>query len=1076
MQKAYLYHPALGKDNIFFVTENSLWSIPIVEGGNAKKIVSGEGSVNTPLVSPDGKWVAFAFNEEGSNEIYIMPSEGGSTKRLTFHNTSSIPVGWSTDSKTIYFKSSLKSPFARTAELFSISIEGGDYTPMGIGKGDWINFHKDGNQALIGKYSSDLSYWKRYKGGTAGQIWYGTINDLNFKEILKHQAGHVLPQFDGDRVVFITDKDGIANVYSCDVNGENITQHTHNKDYYIRNLSVRDGKAVYQSAGDIYLLDLRTNESKKLEINPASPLKPEKNYFTATDAYIQDMDICDKGNSTMFTVRGKLVHLPLWSGASRVVGKKQGVRYRLSEFLNEDDDIITVSDEGDGEQIEIHYDSYLKETEIVARIEKGRVLNLMPSPDGKYAVVTTSENKMFILDIEKKKFEHIDTTSSAYMPGWSPNWSPDNRYIAYTKVPEDSDITSVYIYDMKEKDIISVTDGEFSDTQPVFDPEGKYLYFVSERYLNPHMDHRDLMFSNVSSSKPYLVVLDKDTPLPFIVPHEPEQNKKKDKKKKKEEKEEKKIVVKIDKEGLQNRIFEFPVDASAFYMIVGLKNKVMLGSVDRVGMLDWNSVEKKGMKLELYDFVENRLDPYMTDIQSFKVSKNAKWMIYRTKGKYHFAKAGEKQSPSNKDDKPSRVNGGAIDTSRIRIKVELKSEWKQIFKEIWKFTYEFFWNEDLSGVDWERVRKLYEPLIDKVNTREELNDLLWEVQGELGTSHAYIYGGDLQRNKGYKVGLLGADFEVDADKNLYKVSKIYEGDTFYDKKYSPLRMPGVNVGVGEYIHAVNGEAVDSSSHPYEKLINMANNEVVLIVSKTGDIKDAREVTVRTISSEAPLIYRDWVKNNINYVAEKTNGEAGYFHIPNMSTEGLIEFDRYFYQFVDKKGLVLDLRCNGGGFVSQNLLQRLYRKLVAFNNSRWGNEKRPETMPSNTFRGSLVVIIDQHAGSDGDIFPQSFKNLEMGTVVGKRTWGGVVGINGSKIGGTVDRGGSTHPEFAIWFVKQRYGVENHGVDPDIEVENDPKSVNEGKDNQLDVALEELKKLMDKNGYYTPDWGDIPKTSI
>ncbi len=791
------------------------------------------------------------------------------------------------------------------------------------------------------------------------------------------------------------------------------------------------------------------------------------------------MDICDKGNTTMFTVRGKLVSLPLWSGASKVFGNKQGVRYRLSEFLNEDDDIITVSDEGDNEKIEIHYNSYLKGSKVITELPSGRVLEIIPSPDGKSAAISSSEKKLYLLDIEKQKLEHIDTTASAYMPSWSPNWSPDSRYITYAKVPENSDVTSIYIYGTKGKEIIRLTDGEFSDEVPVFDPEGKYLYFVSNRYLNPHMDHRDLMFSNVSSSKPYLVVLNKDTPLPFIVPHEPEQNKKKDKKNKKdkkEDKEEKKIEVKIDKEGLQSRIFEFPVEASAFYIVVGLKNKVMLASIDKIGMLDWGNLEKKGMKLELYDFVENRLDPYMTDIQRFKVSKNAKWMIYKSKGKYHFAKAGEKQTPANKDEKPSRVNGGAIDTNRIKVRVDLKKEWKQIFKEIWKFTYEYFWNEGLSGVDWERVRKLYEPLVDKINTREELNDLLWEVQGELGTSHAYIFGGDLHKNRAYKIGLLGADFEIDKSKKLYKISKIYEGDTFYDKKYSPLTMPGVNVGEGEYIHAVNGEEVDSTSHPYEKLINLANNEVVLTVSKTGNIKDAREVTVKTISSETPIIYRDWVKKNIRYVKEKTNGKVGYFHLPNMSTEGLIEFDRYYYQFADKEGLILDLRCNGGGFVSQNLLQRLYRKLIAFDKPRWGNEKKLETMPTYTFRGSLVVIIDQYSGSDGDIFPQSFKNLEMGTIVGKRTWGGVVGINGAKLGGTVDRGGSTHPEFAIWFVKQKYGVENYGVDPDVEVENDPKSMKEGKDNQLDIALEELKKLMEKNEYFTPDWGDIPKTGI
>lgn len=1085
VQKAYLYQPALGRDRIYFISENSLWSVS-KGGGTAKRLVFGNGIVSKPTVSPDGKYIAYSFNEEGSSEVYIMPSEGGTAKRLTYHNMPSIPVGWSSDSSKLYFRSTMKSKFFRTPELYSIPVDGGEPQALNIGEGMWINIHKDGKQALIGKNSTELSYWKRYKGGTAGRIWCGDIESYEFNELTKGKAGEIMPQFDGDRIIYLSDKDGIANIYSMDKDGGNVSQHTHYRDYYVRNLNVRDGQAVFQYAGDIYMIDLKTNDTKKIDIDLASPLKPEKAYFTAGDRYIMDFDVSNDGKQSLFDVRGKQVAFPNWNGAPKIIGEKQGVRYRLSTYINinnEDDNtkaFVCISDENGDEQIELHYDSYLKEKTILANINEGRVRYLIPSNDGKKIALTTTRGKIYILGVDDKNLSEIDYSNPC--GGFvriSPSWSPDNRYIAYAKVPKDENTGSIFIYDTETKEIIRVTGDEFNDYKPAFDPDGKYLYFSSSRYINPSIDHRDLMFANVESEKPYLVVLSKDTPVPFYVPHDPESPKDKDKSKKKNGKkddddtnsEENKIEVKIDKEGIMERIFEFPVEPHSYTRVLPLKDKVILASFNRKGFRDDTPSKMRDIiNLEIYDFIENKKEPYINGVDNFKLSNNGKWIIYKSKGKYNVRKAGEKVN--EKDN--SRINGGVIDTGRIKIKVDLKKEWKQIFNEIWRMDFEFFFNEEMSGVDWIAVKNKYEPLVDRANTREELSDILWEVQGELGTSHAYIGGGDLQRNKGYRIGLLGADIEYDNNKKLYKVKKIYKGDTFYKNEFSPLIMPGVNVSEGHYIHGVNGEACTNGEHIYKYLVNTANTEVVLTVSETGNEEDAREVTVKTISNETPLIYRDWVKSNIEYVDDKTNGDAGYFHIPDMGADGLIEFDRYFYQFLDKKGLILDLRCNGGGFVSQNLLQRLYKKLVGFVKTRW--EDTVETLPSNTFRGSIVVIIDHNAGSDGDIFPQSFKNFKLGTVVGTRTWGGVVGISGSELNQTVDRGGSTQPQYAIWFVEQKYTVENYGVDPDIVVDNDPRSVHEGQDKQLDTAIDELKKLMDKNGYYEPEFGPVTKTAL
>ncbi len=1082
MQKSYKLSPALGIDKIFFVSENCLWSVD-QKGGTARRLVVGQGVVSKPIVSPDGKLITFSFTEEGSNEVYVMPSDGGTAKRLTYHNHPSIPAGWSRDSKTIYFSSSMKSKFMREPLMFSVSIDGGNIEPMNIGSYVWIDIHEDGDQVLLGKNSTDLSYWKRYKGGTAGKLFYGKLNTLNIKQLIKDEFGYVRPQFDNDRIYFLSDRDGIGNIYSMNTKGGDIKAHTDHKDFYARNLSVRDGKAVYQMGGEIYHIDLKSNKTKKIKIDTASPLKPERSHFTLNDQYIHDVDISNDGENTLLTVRGKLTLMPNWFGASKVLGKKQGVRYRLAKFLNDDQDIICASDEGDKERVELHYGSYIKDSEVLATMPEGRVKEICPSNDGKSAVVVSSRGVFYMLDVEKKSMTKFDKTDSTFV-GYKMSWSPDDRYIAYTKIIKEEVFESIFIYDTKDKEIIKVTNHEFEDYNPEFDPDGKYLYFASKRHLDPYIDHRDLNFIYPYSSKAYLLVLDKDTPIPFLVPHAPEdpnkkpddesedeENNKNDKNKTDKKDEEKKPEVKIDKDGLSDRIFEFPVDPSSYYHITGLKDKVILSSVEPEGMM---GEEFSGFKMDIYNFVENKSDDYMNDVKSFHFSRGKKWILFKQgEGGYTVRKAAEKLPPDVQKAKPNQIIGGAIDTGKISIRIDLKTEWKQIFRETWNMEKEFFWNEGMSGVNWDKVKKKYEPLVDMVNTREELSDILWEVQGELGTSHAYISGGELQGNKGYQIGLLGADFDYDKKKSLYKVSKIYKGDTFQKDAFSPLLLPGVNVKEGSYIHAINGDEIQVNEHPNKYLMKTAGKEVTLTVSDNGTIGDAREVVVPTISTEQPLVYRDWVNHNIDYVSKKTKGEVGYFHIPNMSLEGLLEFDRYFHSNINKKGLVLDIRCNGGGFTSQYFLQKLYRRLVGFVNTRWCENL--ETLPQNTFRGSLVVIIDENAGSDGDIFPRSFKNLKMGTVVGKRTWGGVVGIGGSELNVTADNGMSTQPRFAIWFTDQKYSVENHGVEPDVEVDNDPKSVNKGKDNQLDVALDELKKLMDKNGYYEPDFGPITKTA-
>jgi tricorn protease len=1078
MPSAYLNSPALGEERLFFISENSLWSVA-VGGGEAKRLVSGEGVVSHPLLSPDCSLIAYAFNEEGSIEVYVMPSEGGEAERLTFHNAPSYPAGWSLDGKTLYVRSTMHSPSSRVAELHGIATTGGASTPLSIGHALWINMHSDGNQALIGKHSVDVARWKRYQGGLAGTIWIGTFDDRRFRLLLSHRSGHVLPQFSDDRVFFITDRDGIGNVYSTETEGGNIRQHTHHSNFYARYLSVRNGKLAYQCGGDIYLNDTEGGESRRVKIELGSPLKPEKSYFVNVGRYVEGLGVSNDGRRSLFTIRGKPVSIPSWSGAARQLGTRQGVRYKLPRYLNEDGDVLCVSDESGEEEVERHFSSFSKAPVVIGKSPEGYVTHLACSHDGKRVAAGTNRRKLYLLHVEERRWEQIDESRYALWGNvrWSPAWSPDDRFIAYAKMEDEK--YSIFLYDTQGKRVLRATDPEFDDFDPDFDPGGKYLYFTSFRDINPYRDYLDINYSYPSMAKPYLLVLAKVTPLPFLFPHEEKQEGDKpggEKKKPEKEEEERKIIVEVDAEGLSDRIFEFPeVKASSWCQVTGLNDKVVIASWPVKGMLDegpWSEEgEKDEIKLEIYDLANNKIDSYLRGVSRFSFSTNREWLIYKSGGRYRVKKAGEKagEKEASRDEKPGKQSG-LLDLSRIRVKVQLREEWRQILLEAWRFQREHFWNEEMSGVDWEGVKKRYLPLLEKINTREELDDLLWEMQGELGTSHAYSMGGDFEKSRGYRVGLLGCDFSLDEDSGRYRFNRIYRGDTFYSDRHSPLSAPGVNVEEGDFLMAVNGEEVNAGVYPYAHLVNLVRTEVALLVSKTDRMEDAREVTVKTMASEFPVRYREWVKKNIRYVAEKTQGRVGYFHLPDMSTNGIVEFDRHFYQNIYKEGLIVDVRWNGGGYISQTLLQKLYRRMVGFVKSRWSN--REETIPDNTFRGSLVVIADEFSGSDGDIFPQSFKNLKMGTLIGKRTWGGVVGITlNTRL---VDRGLVTQPEYAIWFKEQGFRVENYGVDPDIEVDNDPASVLRGEDRQLDEAVREIQKLMEKQGYFVPEFEPIKKT--
>ena len=664
-------------------------------------------------------------------------------------------------------------------------------------------------------------------------------------------------------------------------------------------------------------------------------------------------------------------------------------------------------------------------------------------------------------------------------------WAPDGEWCAYS-FPSTETTRSIKLCKIETGETWLVTQPEFSDFSPAWDPDGKYLYFLSYREFSPVYDalHFDLGFP--SAMRPLLITLQKTLGNPFVPEPRPLEEEKEDKDKenpkdegeasdeKDERSEKERPPITIDLEGISQRVVAFPYPRGHYGQIAGIEGKVLFTSYpsqEVSGPFDDDSGKARGT-LHAYDFKEQKKETLVSGIDDFQLSRDGKTLVYSSGSRLRVIKAGKKAEGDPKSGSrgsPSRQNGW-INLSRIRASVIPTAEWHQMYREAWRLQRDYFWTEDMSGVDWEHVYERYLPLVDRVATRGEFSDLMWEMQGELGTSHAYEFGGDYRRSPNYAQGFLGADFAYDAESSGYRITHIPQGDAWEATKDSPLNAPGVNVRKGDILIAIGGQRLSETVSPGELLVNLASQEVQATFQSADD-GEKRAVTLKVLRSEGELRYREWVSRNRRYVHEKTEGKVGYVHIPDMSRHGYAEFHRGYLAEVSYPGLLVDVRYNGGGHVSQLLLEKLSRRRIGYDVPRWGT---PHPYPDASVLGPMVAVTNENAGSDGDIFSHCFKLMELGLLIGKRTWGGVIGISPHQM--FVDRGGTTQPEYSFWFVDVGWSVENYGTDPDIEVDYRPQDYATAADPQLDRAIAELLRQMEENPPEVPDFGERPRLTL
>lgn len=1073
--KGYFRQPTLHGNTIVFVCETDLWSVPTT-GGVARRLTAHQVDASWPQVSPDGQMIAYSAMEEGVSDVYVMPADGGTARRLTFHGGASYVCGFSRDGRDVLYATMATAPFARLFQIYAVPLTGGSPKLLPWGPARRVAFGPNG-AVVITRREQEIARWKRYKGGTKGDLWIDARGNGVFQEILAALEGNLgSPCFAGDRLYFVADHEGYGNVYSCKADGSDLKRCTDHHDFYARALSSDGKRLVYQCGADIYLYDPQSDRSTIVDVRVNSSKPQMTRKFAPAGRFLQGFSLHPDGHSLCVTTRGKPFVMGNWEREVIQLGKRDGVRYRLSQWLPDGKHIVTVSDEGGEEALEVHAlpgdDGVAPPPVRLTGLDIGHIRALFVSPVKNQVVAGNHRFELIHVDLDAKAVKVLDR--SHFEDVQAARFSPDGRYVAFIssrRLP----IEQVFIADLEAGTVHPVTREVGHDRSVAWDPDGRYLYFVSTRTWDPVYDTQIFDLGFPKGGKVYAIALRKDVESPFhpmpkplegAAPSKKDEAKKDDIKKddgKKDDpkKDDVKPIV-IDFDGIADRVIEFPIPEARYSRILASKTKIFIGETPVEGSLNRSShQEPQQARLHVYDLEALKFEPFVEGVNAFTLSKDGKTLAYRQRERIRVVKTAAK--PDAKETKVSRQTGW-VDLDRIRLSVVPRAEWGQMLREMWRLQRDHFWTADMSQLDWAEVYERYLPILNRVATRSEFSDLAWEVQGELGTSHAYEMGGDLKFGPVYPIGRLGADLVWDG--KSWIVAKIVRGDAWDRSADSPLAAPGVNIAVGDQILAVDGILVDGVTSPNELLVHKAGVDVAVAIKSAHD-GSTRRVIVRPLTSETSLRYREWVENNRAAVHAATGGRIGYVHVPDMGARGFAEFHRYYPQESYRDGIIVDVRYNGGGHVSQLLLEKLARKRLSYTVS---HHLQPIGEPMYAVDGPIVAITNEFAGSDGDIFSHGFKMLKLGILIGKRTWGGVIGIDSrnSLVDGTV----VTQPEYATWFKDVGWGVENYGTDPDIEVDIAPQDWVAGRDPQLEKAIAFALAALDSNPPLKPQFGDRP----
>jgi tricorn protease len=1064
-------YPDVNKDKVVFDYAGDLW-LASTRGGPARRLTSHPGDELFPKFSPDGKWVAFTGEYDGNTDVYVVPAEGGEPRRLTYHPGNDGVLGWTPDSKQVLFRSGRYSYTYRMGQLFLVSVDGGLERMLEIPRGGPASFSPDGKRLAYNPVSREFRTWKRYRGGLAMYIGIYDFDKKGYEELPHGTANDMFPMWHGDSIYFVSDRDGVANLFQYDLKSRKTEKLTNYTEYDVKWPSLGPDSIIYENGGYLYTLDLANNKTAKVPVTVTGDLLDVRPEIKSVAGLIGSYGLSPSGSRALFEARGEIFTLPIKHGSVRNLTDSTGV-HELNPAWSPDGQWVGYLSDKSGE-----YEIYLvpqKGGDEVRVTTDGAVYRygLKWSPDSKKLLFSDKKNRIYYVDVDEKKPVLIDQTEYGLNSPTDFDWSPDSKWVAYSK-GEPNFNNSISIYSIADRKSTRLTDSFYNNFGVAFDGDGKCLYFLSDRFFHPSGTYADNRYNYHNTRGIFAITLQADEPSPFAPRSDEEKGKeeksgdkekaagagadeaKKDQdktgdEKAKEGKEEPK-PVKVDLEGIQRRVVAVPVEAGTYVSLQARKGKIFYLSIPFEAQQAAAGPPKPRNTLFVFDIKERESKPLLEGINDYDLDADGGKVIYR---------AGDRFGVVDAVPGKAKVGEGALNTGSLQVRIDPRAEWAQMFHEAWRIERDFYWDPNMRGLDWSAIGKRYEALLPYVSHRSDLNYIIGEMIAELSTSHSYVGGGETPEVKKVNVGLLGADFEI--DQGRYRIKKIYKGEDWEPATRSPLDQPGLKVKQGDYLLAVNGENVAGTDNVYAHFENLVGKVVTLKVNDKPSLDGAHEIVVQPIANEGGLRYMDWVESNRRKVAEATGGRIAYIHVPDTSIQGVIMFDKYFSGQFDKEGVIVDERYNSGGNIPDFFTEKLRRPLLNYLAPREGKDI---PWPPAAIYGPKVMLINEHAGSGGDAFPYYFKEEKIGPLVGTRTWGGLVGI--ARQIPMLDGGGVTAPEFAFWTADKNdeWIVENHGVDPDYVVEQRPDLEVRGHDPQLEKAIELVMDQLKKNPPTTP----------
>ncbi|WP_261718354.1 S41 family peptidase [Streptomyces sp. FZ201] len=1052
---AYLRFPHLHGELVAFTAEDDVWLAPL-EGGRAWRVSADNMPVTAPRISPDGTTVAWTSTRDGAPEVHIAPVSGGPATRLTYWGTRTRVRGWTPDGHVLVTSSRGQASRDRTW-AHAVPLDGGPATtlPYGI-VGDVA--HGPHTVLLSAVMSLEAAYWKRYRGGRVGKLWIDREGQGEFVRLHEELDGNIeYPVWAGERIAFLSDHEGTGALYSSLADGSDLRRHTPLDGFYARHAAGDGTRIVYASAGELWLLDdLDGAEPRRLDIRLGGQRTDRRPRPVSAAHWFGSAAPDHTARGSAVLVRGAVHWVTHRSGPARALSAEPGVRARRPRTFRVDGEewVVWVTDAEGDDALEFAPATGLAPGATPRRLaagQLGRVLGLAVAPDGSRAAVASHDGRVLLVERETGEVREVDRSEDGDVSGLV--FSPDSAWLAWSH-PGPRPLSQLRIANTTDLSVTEATPMRFQDYAPAFTLDGKHLAFLSARSFDPVYDEHVFDLAFVVGSRPYLIPLAATTPSPFGPQRHGRSFDAPDKDETPDS--EGTPTTRIDIEGLADRIVPFPVEAARYSGLRAAKDGVLWLRHPVTGELGASRATPDdpdpSSELERYDLVQRRVEHLAADADHFEVSGDGKRVLLWTDGRLKVVPS-DRRAP-NDDDSDANIT---VDLGRIRQTLDPAAEWRQMFEETGRIMRDHFWRSDMSGVDWTGVLDRYRPVLDRVATYDDLIDLLYEVQGELGTSHAYVVprGG----SGGGRQGLLGADISRHAD-GTWRIDRILPSETSDPQARAPLAAPGVAVRAGDAIVAVGGVPVDPVAGPGPLLVGTAGKPVELTVSPAGG-GELRYPVVVPVSDEEPLRYHDWVAGRRAYVHERSGGRLGYLHIPDMQAPGWAQIHRDLRVEVAREGLIVDVRENRGGHTSQLVVEKLARKIVGWVVPR---DLPPYAYPLDAPRGPVVAVADEFSGSDGDIVNAAIRALGIGPVVGTRTWGGVIGIDSRYrlVDGTL----ITQPKYAIWLEGTGWGVENHGVDPDVEVVQRPQDYAAGRDAQLDEAIDRALQALEDTPAKTP----------